>query len=96
MISRKKDKFKKYFISVVAIWITFCIIMSNNILASNYMYDLNNNKEAESSISTVATPEFTFQSQAQILMEATTGKILYANNENEKLLPASVTKVMIY
>ena len=27
-------------------------------------------------------------------MEPTTGKILYANNENEKLLPASVTKVM--
>ena len=27
-------------------------------------------------------------------MEPTTGKILYANNENEKLLPASVTKIM--
>lgn len=96
MISRKKDKFKKYFVSVVAIWMTFGIVISNHLFAANYMYNLNNTKEDESSISTVATPEFTFQSQAQILMEATTGKILYANNENEKLLPASVTKVMTY
>jgi len=48
----------------------------------------------ESSVQTVATPTFTFQSKAQILMEQSTGKILYANNENEHLLPASVTKVM--
>ncbi len=57
---------------------------------------LNKNKETKiSSISTLASsPEFNFQSEAQVLMEPTTGKILYANNENEKLLPASVTKVM--
>ncbi len=32
--------------------------------------------------------------KSAILMEAETGKILYANNENEALPPASVTKVM--
>lgn len=51
-------------------------------------------KTVESSIQTTATPTFSFQSGAQILMEASTGEIIYANNENEKLLPASVTKVM--
>ena len=51
-------------------------------------------KTAESSIQTASTPAFNFQSASQILMEATTGEIIYANNENERLLPASVTKVM--
>ena len=32
--------------------------------------------------------------QSAVLMEASTGKILYAHNENEALPPASVTKVM--
>ena len=49
---------------------------------------------SESSIQTISSPTFSFQSKAQILMEQSTGKILYANNENEKLSPASVTKVM--
>ena len=49
---------------------------------------------SESSIQTVAPPSFNFASSAQILMEQSTGNIIYANNENEKLLPASVTKVM--
>jgi len=54
----------------------------------------NKYKTAESSIQTTATPVFNFESAAQVLMEATTGEIIYANNENEKLLPASVTKIM--
>ena len=51
-------------------------------------------KTAESSIQTTVTPTFSFQSASQILMEATTGEVIYANNENDRLLPASVTKVM--
>ena len=52
-------------------------------------------KTAESSLkTTVEAPSFSFQSASQILMEATTGKVIYANNENERLLPASVTKIM--
>lgn len=50
-------------------------------------------KTEESSIKTNA-PVFNFTSGAQILMEASTGEIIYANNENEKLYPASVTKIM--
>lgn len=34
------------------------------------------------------------KSKAALLMDASSGKILMANNENEKLYPASVTKIM--
>lgn len=72
------------------------IVISNNyIFGTSYIYE---KKESyinkESSISTVANPSFTFESYSQVLMEPSTGRILYANNENEKILPASVTKVM--
>lgn len=74
----------------------FLIVIFAKVSAVTYTYPVNKNKETKiSSISTIASsPEFNFQSESQVLMEPTTGKILYANNENEKLLPASVTKVM--
>ncbi len=79
---------------IIAFFCTFILV--SNIFASNFYYVSGNfqTKTDESSISTVADPQFTFQSVSQIIMEPTTGKIIYANNENEKLLPASVTKVM--
>lgn len=64
------------------------------IFGANYLYEKKSKDKQESSISTVANPSFTFESEAQILMEPSTGRILYANNENERMLPASVTKVM--
>ena len=72
------------------------MVIFTTVGAATYTYPVNKNKETNiSSISTLASsPEFNFQSEAQVLMEPTTGKILYANNEDEKLLPASVTKVM--
>ncbi len=39
-------------------------------------------------------PSLNLDCKSAVLMEAQTGKILYANNENEALPPASVTKVM--
>ena len=78
-------------LSAYAVLPNFAIVesKSNNVEVQNKNY-----KTAESSIQTAAVPTFTFQSAAQILMEATTGEIIYANNENDRLLPASVTKVM--
>ncbi len=69
----------------------FAIVESNS---SSIDANSKNYKTAESSIQTAVAPTFVFQSASQILMEATTGEIIYANNENERLLPASVTKVM--
>ena len=40
------------------------------------------------------TNSLNLESQSAILIEQTTGKVLYAHNEHEQLRPASVTKVM--
>lgn len=101
-------KLKKYFVWGVLLSVIFNLFIPTTVYAalpdfaivesSNKnveAYDVNSKyKTAESSIQTDATPVFNFQSEAQILMEATTGEIIYANNENERLLPASVTKIM--
>ena len=77
-------------VAVYAVLPDFAIVESNSSIdVQNKKY-----KTAESSIQTTATPTFAFQSASQILMEATTGEIIYANNENDRLLPASVTKIM--
>lgn len=83
-------------IKITIVFFGILIMLFSNIVAVSYTYPINKNKDTKvSSISTIASnPEFSFESQAQVLMEPTTGEILYANNENEKLLPASVTKVM--
>ena len=77
-----------------------CIMcITTNCFGASYIYKVNSNKTDESSISTVqtvATPEFDFESQAQILIEPYSGTVLYENNADEHLLPASVTKVMNY
>lgn len=79
----------------VSLLLVIIVISNNYIFGTSYIYE---KKESyinkESSISTVANPSFTFESYSQVLMEPSTGRILYANNENEKMLPASVTKVM--
>ncbi len=42
----------------------------------------------------ISYPNFELDCKSAVLMEASTGKILYTKNENEALPPASVTKVM--
>ena len=42
----------------------------------------------------ITYPNLELDCKSAVLMEASTGKILYAKNENEALPPASVTKVM--
>lgn len=61
------------------IWIVFFIIMWT-IFNFSYVF------------ATSETPELI--SQAAILMDNKTGKILYAKNQNEKMYPASTTKIM--
>lgn len=39
-------------------------------------------------------PNFSFQSKSTLLMEAATGEIIFENNADEKLPPASITKIM--
>lgn len=45
-------------------------------------------------VSVAVDSQFTTSAKSVVLMEKSTGKVLYAENENEKLYPASVTKIM--
>ena len=38
--------------------------------------------------------DFPIYSQGAVLMDSSTGKILYGKNENDKLYPASTTKIL--
>lgn len=88
-------KFFKYFISFN---ICLILIFSFSILsfAENTAYVWSNNSE---SIETTSSPEgdnnsLNLESGSAILIEQSTGQILYAHNIHEKLRPASVTKIM--
>lgn len=82
---------------IIAILLVF-VICGSSVFGTSYLYNPKEKyKTDDSSISTIAqqnAPTFSFESQAQYLIEPTTNTVLYANNENERLLPASVTKVM--
>ena len=41
-----------------------------------------------------AAEDLTPNAKSAILIEASTGKVLYKKNENEELAPASMTKIM--
>ena len=45
-------------------------------------------------ISNTYAVELTSNAKSSILVEATTGEIIYKKNENEKFAPASMTKIM--
>ncbi len=45
-------------------------------------------------LNTADAQEFALQSKAALLMESSTGEIIFSRNEHEKVFPASVTKIM--
>lgn len=51
-------------------------------------------EDEETEIPTIAEPTFDSDAKSLILIEASTGKVLYENNADEALPPASVTKIM--
>lgn len=65
-------------IKILFATVLILICCMSNIFGASYIYKLNksDNKKDESSIATsVSTPVFEFESESQILMEASTGKI---------------------
>ena len=64
--------------------------------AEETSYVWSNNTEAIPTNASIENTEnsLELESGAAILMEQTTGKILYEHNMHEKLRPASVTKIM--
>lgn len=90
---------KKY-ITVIA---TVCLSMVMSICVFAVPFSVDDELEySENSIIPAETVDAAAAVDAQlmtyakavVLMEKSTGKILYAENENEKLYPASVTKIM--
>ena len=72
--------------------IMFIIIFFNTVVASETTYVWNENSD---SMPVSADGDFMkLESESAILIEQTTGKVLYEKNPHEQLRPASVTKVM--
>ncbi|NLX91029.1 MAG: D-alanyl-D-alanine carboxypeptidase [Firmicutes bacterium] len=72
---------KKYFKKIVYLKIAFLLtilVVVNPFLLTN----------------TAAAQEFALQAKAALLMEESTGEIIFAHNEHEKVFPASITKIM--
>ena len=94
----------KHFLTILLILCIF-ISYSSFVFASDdslYVWSSTNvsNIEEDNSLLTNATSEVTdnnslnLESASAILIEQSSGKILYAHNIREQLRPASVTKVM--
>ncbi|MCI8620827.1 MAG: hypothetical protein HFJ50_03290 [Clostridia bacterium] len=58
------------------------------------MYGLGNYSSALETSSSVNETDLKLESSSAILIEQTTGTVLYEHNSHEKFRPASVTKVM--
>ena len=90
-------KFKKLFISISIPAIVIFTPLSSFTYNSSYIWSneqtvetsTNTNKETKENNDTL-----NLESGSAILIEQSTGQVLYAHNEHEKLRPASVTKVM--
>lgn len=89
---------------IITAIITFSIMLNLNIFSYSINISVEEEKEyreiIEISDETVdvaaiaADGQVETHAKAVVLMEKSTGKVLYAENENEQLYPASVTKIM--
>ena len=70
--------------------ITFAIIST---LFSGLLYT-NPVQASTTKLPSASEPNFTLSSEGAILMDSNTGTVLYGKNENEKLYPASTTKII--
>jgi len=92
--------FKKMFFTLNIILILMFVPLIS--LADYSSYIWSTNKDWISSVSANITKEYTDDSSnplnldcgSAILIEQTTGQVLYSYNSHEKLMPASVTKIM--
>ena len=83
---------------IIIFSIILIIIHSSICFGADSVYVWSNNNATSNILQTVANVKddnnLNLESGAAILIEQTTGKILYSHNSHEKLRPASVTKVM--
>ena len=78
-------------------FIVFTMLATNVCFATDsiYVWSNNNTNNILQTVSNVAdNNSLNLESGSAILIEQTTGKVIYSHNSHEKLRPASVTKVM--
>ncbi len=80
----------------IAVCLCFLVFFTGNVcLSASDGYDiLSLQQYLESMVPATLTTELNLDAQGAVLMEASTGKILYSFQSDKKLYPASVTKVM--
>ena len=94
------EKNNRDFISINTIkYICICLIVSVLIISQLATFTFAtmivwNELDTIETVSNASQINLGINSEAAILMEETTGTILYTKNEHAKLRPASVTKVM--
>ena len=76
--------------NIVAILLVLTILICNN----PYIQRAEANQHDMIAVNGENSTDLGIQSKAAILMEASTGKILYENNADEIVSPASITKIM--
>lgn len=76
--------------NIVAILLVLTILICNN----PYIQRAEANQPDMIAVNGENSTDLGIQSKAAILMEASTGKILYENNADEIVSPASITKIM--
>ena len=99
MISKK---FKFACISILLmislIFINFCFASDSLYVWSNGANSIKNTSSSNNAVPTSTTPSndnsLNLESGSAILIEQSSGNVLYAHNIHEQLRPASVTKVM--
>lgn len=103
MISRKlKFTYVSVILAIILILSTFCFATDSvYVWSSNSSFISNNSIESNTKNNIVPTSaditdnnSLNLESGAAILIEQSSGEVLYAHNVHEKLRPASVTKVM--
>lgn len=103
MISRKlKFTYVSVILAIILILSTFCFATDSVYVWSSNSNSISNNSiESNTKNNTVPTSaditdnnSLNLESGAAILIEQSSGEVLYAHNVHEKLRPASVTKVM--
>lgn len=88
---------KNNYLKIISITILFIIILSNLCFAEEItlpVWSQNSLQETSVVSNNIEVTDLQLESKAAILMEASTGEILYEYNSHEQLRPASVTKVM--
>ena len=83
---------------LIIFFIIFTMLSFTISIATDSVYVWSNNTSTNNTLQTVSNVEdnnsLNLESGSAILIEQTTGKVLYSHNSHEQLRPASVTKVM--